>query len=267
MSQGSRISSLTQSSRPLLEDIRRWFRSSLGRHLFNTEAAMLEQLLQGFFGYHLVQLSIQEESLHGPSPIQHKLNINLDIDLHDSGYSGMVASPGHLPFANDNIDVVLLHHLLDYVDSPQDVLREAARVVLPMGHLVIVGFHPVSSWGLWRQVARFRGRAPWTGRFIRAGRLMDWLNLLEFKIDRAQYAIYRPPIMRYPGKINDYSQGVSRNLNLPIGSVYIIVAQKHMGAITPMRPAWKKSRTFGRLSVVRSVSHDKLTEVAGCHES
>ncbi len=70
---------------------------------------------------------------------------------------------------------------------------------------------------------------------------MDWLNLLEFKIDRAQYAIYRPPIMRYPGKINDYSQGVSRNLNLPIGSVYIIVAQKHMGAITPMRPAWKKS--------------------------
>ncbi len=73
-------------------------------------------------------------------------------------------------FANDNIDVVLLHHLLDYVDSPQDVLREAARVVLPMGHLVIVGFHPVSSWGLWRQVARFRGRAPWTGRFIRAGR-------------------------------------------------------------------------------------------------
>ena len=275
MSQGSRISSLTQSSRPLLDDIRRWFRSSLGRHLFNTEAAMLEQLLQSFFGYHLVQLSIQEESLYGPSPIRHKLNINLDIDLHadlhahlhSKGYSGLVASPGHLPFANDNIDVVLLHHLLDYVDSPRDVLREAARVVLPMGHLVIVGFHPVSSWGLWRQVARFRGRAPWTGRFIRAGRLMDWLNLLEFKIDRAQYAIYRPPIVRYPGKVNDYSRGVSRNLNLPIGSVYVIVAQKHMGAITPMRPVWKRSRAFGRLSVVRSVSHDGLKNVAGFHET
>ena len=90
---------------------------------------------------------------------------------------------------------------------------------------------------------------------------MDWLNLLNFKIDRAQYAIYRPPLPKYQGRVRDFSQGVSRNLNLPIGSVYVIVAKKHIGAITPIRPVWKSSPAFGGLSVVNSVEHDGLKSI------
>ena len=71
-----------------------------------------------------------------------------------------------------------------------------------MGHLVIVGFNPISFWGMWQSVAKFRGGAPWNGQYIRPGRLMDWLNLLNFEIDRAQYAIYHPLSKRYPGKVN-----------------------------------------------------------------
>ena len=127
-----------------------------------------------------------------------------------------------------------------------------------MGHIVIVGFNPISLWGAWREVAKFKGRAPWQGQFMRAGRLMDWLNLLDFKIDRAQYAIYGPPLHRYLGRVNDYSQGVSRNLNLPVGSVYVIVAQKHVGSVRSIRPVWKSAQAFGRLSVVRSIKHDAL---------
>ena len=152
--------------------------------------------------------------------------------------------------------MVLLHHLLDFVESPQDVLREVERVTLPSGNLIIVGFNPISLWGMWQPFARLCGKAPWSGSFIRPGRLMDWLNLLNFKIDRAQYAIYRPPMARYTGRVGDYSQGFSRNLNLPIGSVYVIVAKKQVGGMTPIRPVWKTQRTFGRLSVVRSVKHD-----------
>ena len=153
---------------------------------------------------------------------------------------------------------MLLHHLLDFVNDPKEILREINRVTIPMGHVVIVGFNPISFWGLWRGVARFKKRAPWSGEFIRAGRLMDWLNLLDFKIDRAQYAIYRPPFARFPGKVTDYSQGVSRGLNLPVGSIYVIVARKHVGAVRSIRPVWKRDRAFGGLSVVQTVKHDGL---------
>jgi len=151
------------------------------------------------------------------------------------------------------MDVVILHHLLEFYDSSQQILREVARVTIPMGHLVIVGFNPLSLWGLWQTLARLGDRPPWIGRFIRPGRLMDWLNLLNFKIDRAHYSTYGPPISRKPfmGDVPDYSRGLSRRSTLPFGAVYVIVARKQVGTMTPIRPRWKERRAFGQISVVR----------------
>jgi SAM-dependent methyltransferase len=220
---------------------------------------MLEQLLPGLFGYHLAQFSVQDRVLHDASPIQNKIIINLDTIK-----AGLVSNPTQLPFANDSIDVALLHHLLDFAESPQKILRELARTMLPMGHIVIVGFNPMSLWGGWRTILRCTGRkgtTPWNGAFIRPGRLMDWLNLLGFKIDKTQYSVYRPPISRYLGEVDDYSDGVSRSLNLPIGSVYVIVARKHIGAVRSIKPIWSGRQTFGRLSAVRLVKHNGLMAV------
>jgi SAM-dependent methyltransferase len=253
------FSALTSSSQPVLESIQSWFTSDLGRYVLKTELAMLEQLLPGLFGYHLAQFSVQSMEMHGASPIQNKIIINLDTTQ-----AGLVSNPTQLPFANDSIDVALLHHLLDFAESPQKILRELARATLPMGHIVIVGFNPMSLWGGWRTIvrsARRKGTAPWTGTFIRPGRLMDWLNRLNYKIDKAQYSIYRPPVSQYMGEVNNYSGGGSRALNLPIGSVYVIVASKHIGAARSIKPVWIGRQAFGRLSAVNSVKHKMLTTV------
>ena len=259
---------LTAESLPAHQAVLSWFASSIGNRVLQTELALLEQLLPGFFGYHLVQLSVQDRPLFAASQIQTKIPVKFfapvitkegtkDSTKNPDGQSaneksGLVASPTCLPFASDSIDVVLLHHLLDFADSPLDILKEIARITLPGGHLVIAGFNPLSLWGCWRQLARLGKSAPWNGKFIRPGRLMDWLNLLDFKIDRAQYAIYKPPLMSSLGAVPDYSQGFSRNLNMPVGAVYVISASKQVGAVTPMRPIWKRQGAFGRLTAVPS---------------
>ena len=257
MKPANRISSLSGDSWSVIDDIGEWFGSSLGGHVLMTEAAVLDQLLPDIFGYHLVQLSVQDQLLYRSSTIQHKLTMSLEKNRD----SGLVAAPANIPLASDSLDVVLLHHLLDYARSPQDVLREIRRVTMPMGHVIIIGFNPLSIWGLWGAIARYRGRAPWNGSFLWPGRLMDYLNLLDFKIDRAQYAIYGPPVARWSGRVNDYSQGVSRSLNLPVGSVYVIVAQKHVGSIRPVRPVWRRQPAFGRLTVVQSVKHNGVSSI------
>ena len=185
--------------------------------------------------------------------------VNLDMTK-----AGLVSNPNQLPFANDSIDVALLHHLLDFTESPQKILRELARVTLPMGHIVIVGFNPMSLWGGWRTIVRSIRRksiAPWNGKFIRPSRLVDWLNLLDFKIDRARFSIYRPPVNKYLGEVNNYSDGVSRTLNLPIGAVYVIVASKHIGAVRSIKPVWGRRQAFGRFSAANTVKHGALTTV------
>lgn len=263
------LSSLKPDARPARQDLLAWFESPLGTHVLNTEVAMLDQLLPGFFGYNLLQLSVQNKPLYASSTVQTKIPLAFDETALGSfnqpgsevNEKPVMASPSQLPFESDSVDVAILHHLLDFAESPQDILKELARVTLPMGHIVIVGFNPWSLWGLWRAALQFKERSPWNGRYIGPGRLMDWLNLLDFKIDRAQYAIYRPPVTRLIGPVRDYSQGVSRNLNLPVGGIYVIVARKHIGSVRSIKPVWKTRRAFGRLSAVPNVKHDGLTRV------
>ncbi|HIG40476.1 MAG TPA: methyltransferase domain-containing protein [Gammaproteobacteria bacterium] len=263
-----------------MQDMGQWFSSTLGKQVFNTQLAVMEQILPGYFGYHLLQMSIQDKPLFECSPIGHKFAIapsdelpDADIsepDVPDHQLSGnQVAGQGFpdqiqsadknsfvgtgqsLPFKDDSIDVMVIHHLLDFHSSPQRLLSEVARVSLPMGHLVIVGFNPMSTWGLWKPFGAIRNKAPWHGNFMRTGRLMDWLNLLNFKIDRAQYCTYGLPITRKPSSsAADYSQGLSRYTNWPFGAVYVIVARKQVSTMIPMKPVWTRRHAFGQLSVV-----------------
>ncbi|MEX1236681.1 MAG: methyltransferase domain-containing protein [Pseudomonadales bacterium] len=249
------------SQRAILQQIRQWFESPLGQQVMKGQRAVLDQLLPGFFGYHFLQLSIQQSPLFGASSIQQKMTMGLSLDDE----SPFVGRATELPFENDSMDVVLLHHLLDFYDSPHDMLREIARVSIPMGHLVIVGFNPVSLWGLFKPFGKLQGNAPWIGHFVRPGRLMDWLNLLNFKIDRVHYTTYGLPTNRgnLLPRVPDYSRGLSRKSNLPFGAVYVIVARKQVGAIRPIRPTWNPKRAFGQLSVVRpaggSVPHSGVS--------
>lgn len=217
------------------------------------EQAILEQLLPGLFGYHLMQLGITNQAFFGSSPINHKLSMSI-LNEDVGAFRG---SAIQLPFEDDAIDVVLLHHLLEFYKTPQEILREAARVCLPYGYLVVVGFNPLSAWGLWREIAKWRHQPPWNGRFIRPGRLMDWLNLLNFKIDRAHYAINGLPIKSKSGEITaDYSGGLSRGTNWPFGAIYVIVARKQVGSMTPMKPVWKSQRKLTKLTVIRPASRE-----------
>ncbi len=239
-----------------LQAIRDWFGGNLGQQLLGTERAILEQLLSTYFGYHLLQLSVQEQNLCDASPIHNQVNIGLLP--HDR--SQVSASPNRLPFEDDSIDVAVMHHMLDFVDNPQELLREMTRVVRPMGRLVMIGFNPLSLWGVWKALARIRTRPPWNGGFIRPDRMMDWMNLLDFKIDRAQYCHYGLPIAARSPQRPDFSKGLSRNANLPVGGVYVIVAQKHVGTMTQIRPSWgREERAFGQLSVVRTAGPDMLS--------
>ncbi len=229
-----------------LADIRQWYGTGVGQQVLESGQAILDQLLPGLFGYHLLQLSVSETPLYGNSTIGHKVCLGLT-----PGDRSIVASPTQLPFDDDSIDVVVLHHMLDFCDAPQTVLREVARVTLSVGHVIIVGFNPVSPWGFAKAALGWRGQPPWNGGFIRMGRLMDWLNLLDFRIDRAEFAHHVLPF-QYRKRLPDYSQGLSRRINWPFGAVYVLMARKQVAGMTPIKPVWRSSETaLGQLHVVR----------------
>ena len=237
-----------------------WFAGTLGQALLKQQQNLLDQSLSCLFGYHLLQLGVSTEADMGANiRISHRFSLHPEL-VKGTRPAG-IAQFTQLPLACESLDAVILHHALDYTDNPHALLREAARVVMARGHLVIIGFNPYSLWGIWASIARlFSRRACWHYRALRMGRLLDWLNLLNFEVVETRQGFYRPPCFyrSLPSGTTGHLQGLQGwgknwvdRLRLPGGGFYMVVARNDQTVLTPLKPAWKSSLALRGLAVQR----------------
>lgn len=222
-----------------------WFGTPLGRSLQACEVNRLREILPQLFGPVALQLGrigdmdMLETSLAASHVVLEQAAADAAPGACVRGYLDA------LPFDSRSVDVVLLPHTLDFADDPHAVLREVNRVLVPEGHVVIIGFNPFSLWGLWRLFARRAGRMPWCGRFIRLARVKDWLQLLGFDIARGCMLYYRPPVRRQPLRDRLLCLESAGDRWWPMfAAVYIVVAKKCELGMTPLRPVWKTQQSL-----------------------
>ena len=125
-------------------------------------------------------------------------------------------------------------------------------------HVVILGFNPVSLWGLRRLfIRRARRTVPWNANFIGLRRIKDWLELMHFEITGGSMLYYRPPMTNSPlldrlfvlDKIGDRWWPM-------MAGVYLLVARKRVAGLTPIRPQWRMKLVedgFGQVSSYRGL--------------
>ncbi len=214
-----------------------WLHTPLGEALLASEKRMLEPLLARVFGYHILQLGCSNQSLLDDSPVGHKI---LFVPTLQAGSEAPVANNEVLPLMNESVDAVLVHHALDFTPDSYRLLREAARVVIPGGKLLIVGFNPLSTWGV-RKLFRWKNSLPWHARFISSLRVSDWLKLLDFKIDKVEHCGYMLPL-NHTRVVNSATrfESIARRFSPPTGAVYLIVACKQVMPVTPVMPRWPR---------------------------
>ena len=233
--------------------LRREFHAWLGRRpgslILEAEQAHLDRLLPDLFGYHLVQVGqLADSDLLANSRILGRLLVDVDGDPGLGRYPVVQGSPCALPIESDGVDVIVMPHVLDFEARPHEAVREAFRVLVPEGHLIIIGFNPWSLLGLWRLVLRFRGAAPWRGQFISPSRIRDWLALLGFDLIELDSHFRRPPLgsQRLLGRFGFLEHGTMPVLS-GFGAAYVILARKRVTTLTRVRRRWRPRR---RLAVV-----------------
>ena len=226
-----------------LPDLRDWFDSDLGQQLLSAEQILLDRLLPTLFGYHLVQISIDSRlDLGRESPIKHRMRVSPVAELGMSEHT-LIAKNEELPLEHNSCDVVILHHALDFAQSPHQVLREAARILRPGGHLILLGFNPVSSWGLYRALRWHKNELPWSGHFISQHRLRDWLVLLELTEVRALSGYFALPFQRTKWRENSFfCERILRRYGKRNGAFSIQVARKDVAGIMAIKPRWQRRR-------------------------
>jgi len=219
--------------------LRAWYKTPLGMSLHEQECQHLEAVLPKLFGYHVVQLSNHTDNEYlDKSLIRHQ--VVADYDEIGAVHETSIRLNSHqLPISSDSIDVVLLPHTLDLDMSPHLVLREADRILVPEGRVVILGFNPWSTWGLRHLANLWHGASPYNSRFISPARMKDWLVLLGFEIESVNMFFFRPPLS-HPFFIEklQFLDRVGVKLWPAFGAVYLLVAKKQVSTLTPVKPRW-----------------------------
>lgn len=224
-----------------------WFHTPLGKRLLQKEADALQQILPQLFGYHLLQIgSIGEGCLLESSRIMHRCILTTTTSVTHLACSHVYAAVTALPFAQDSLDVVVLPHTLEFEENPQEILREVERILIPEGYVVILGFNPISLWGMWHWLrARYKPAAPWCGRFLPLLRLKDWLALLDFEVKDQRTFFYALPF--HNDRFKNFTillEKMGAHWLNNFGAVYLIVAKKRVVTLTPIKPKWWPKQTL-----------------------
>jgi SAM-dependent methyltransferase len=222
--------------------LRRWFNAPAGKDIRAAELALTSAILPNLFGYHIVQLgSDVADSFITTTRISHAVLIGNDVGGEQR--TDIVGRCDALPLAANSIDVMVVPHLLEFASEPHAVLREAERVLIGEGYIVIAGFNPWSLCGLWRILAGWRGRPPWCGQFLSVSRIKDWLKLLGFEIEFLKKTSFRPPFNRESINSRLKFMELMGAFCWPLfGNVYVVVAKKHVAAVTPLKASWQTRR-------------------------
>jgi len=221
-----------------------WYRTILGENLAAREAELLAETLPNLFGYHLLQLGrLREEDWLASSRVSHCAVMDFHPPCAQEEDNRFFGLPDALPIVSDSMDVLVLPHTLEFSQRPHAILREAERVLIPEGHLVLLVFNPRSLWVIWRWLFGWRGKIPWCGKFLSTTRVRDWMELLGFDVIRVQGYYYRPPLQHRAvlHRLGFLERLGRRFWPLP-GAGNLIIARKRVVTMTPIRPRWRPRR-------------------------
>lgn len=172
-----------------------------------------------------------------PCHLSHQVALSFTPEQSASRVTG--AFP-QLPYSPHWFDACLLAHTLSYSANPQDILREADRVLTDQGWLLISGFNPTSVLGLGRLLPVVCHQPPRGCRLWSRRQLLDWLSLLNYQI------VSQRTFQLVPWQASVAAQGVLEYCLPLVGCQYLIVARKQTLPLQPIpaavfcKPLWQE---------------------------
>lgn len=240
--------------------------------LVEEEQRWFDATLSDVFGYHAVQIgpsSIDALRANRMScrarmvwpqsgdPVEEAGGQAAERDRADiEAPCSLAGSIDDLPFLTESLDLLVLPHALEVAEDPHRLLREAQRVLIPEGRLVIAGFNP---WSL----LRMRQRSLPSGRqvsedhaWISLPRLKDWLKLLNFDLaagGASAFGAYLPPVDTevWLERLR-WMDPAGRRWWPMAGGTYFLMAVKRVHHIQLIGAAWRDQRTSARRAAAAS---------------
>lgn len=209
--------------------------TALGQYIIQQEKPLYAQQVADVFGFHALQIGWPSVDLLQDCrmPYKHLLQSS------SHPLASLLCESEYLPLAEQSVDLVCMPHVLEQCLDPQQTLREAFRVLVPEGTLMLTGITPLSCLGLRARYGEFK-QAGQFKRLFTAWRLRDWLSVLGFEVVQSSTLVHAMPmndrawLQRQHGleRLGKHSLGLT-------GGVYCLIAKKRVMNIRLLKPEWK----------------------------
>lgn len=230
-----------------------WFDTPAGKYVLDWERRQIDAMVANVFGFHAIQLGLAGHDLLQANRIPYRGRVAELPGLAAAQGAALAADPAHLPFEAQSLDLLLLPHVLEASEDPHQILREATRVLVPEGRLVLTGFNPWSLWGARERLPGLEPLLPVPAHAqVSLPRLKDWFKLLDLELDRGRFGAYAPPCVTEKWLRRWRFLEAAGDRWWPVcGAVYALSAVKRVPGVKLLRPDWKKkSRRRARRAAV-----------------
>ncbi len=229
-------------------NLQSWLNTPPGQTLLRWEQAQLDAAVADVFGYHALQLGMPQMNALQANRMPHRWQADRAMNSGVSPPLQLQCDFEALPFREGSLDLVVMPHALEHSLDAHASLREAARVLVPEGRVVICGFNPTSLWGWRQQRERFyQGLGfgdlylPDSGEFLGYWRLRDWLRLLGFEVESSNFGLWQPAVRSQAWLSRMEWMNALGSRYWPIlGAAYCVVAVKRVQGMRLISPSWRK---------------------------
>ena len=226
-----------------LEVMQKWYQQASSSWILNLESEEISRIIKNIEGVYLVQMGRSLDVMHSKKS-QIFAHIRLMSQFIDDSILSVQTNWQELPLLSNSVDIVVLVHLLEFINYPVKLLQEVFHALKPNGQLIILGFNPWSFWGLKKTFSR---SIPWNGRFWSRTQVKRWLINFNYSILYSKTFCYGLLSQKKLGrKIRVFIETAGR-LSLPAGGrIYLLVAKKEVYARVQPEILWTKRHFLTR---------------------
>lgn len=234
-------------------ELSEWLATPAGQYVLGWEQARFDEVVADLFGFHAMQVGLSAPDFLRNNRIPFKAYVGEGMPAAEAASQWdacVLAEPHALPFKSQSVDLLVLPHVFEVTQAPHEVLREAERVLMPEGRIVISGFNPWSFWGAQSRIPGVDPLLPVPpADQVSPARLKDWLKLLSFEVDDTLFGCYAPACSSQKWLERwAFMEGLGQRSWSFCGAVYLVSAVKRVGGMRLMGPAWKQAPKAARAS-------------------
>jgi SAM-dependent methyltransferase len=226
-----------------------WLTTPPGQALLRWEQAQLDTAVADVFGYHALQLGMPQINALQTNRMPHRWHADREVGNAAAELAQLYCDFEALPFPEASLDLVALPHALEVSLDAHASLREAARVLVPEGRVVITGFNPSSLWGFKQRREHLYQRfgmgtlyLPEAGEFLGYWRLRDWLRLLGFEVESSNFGLWHPAVRSEQWlSRTEWMNRLGARYWPIFGAAYCVVAVKRVRGMRLMSASWKRA--------------------------